>query len=754
MRSVLFGIVSLFVAATLTHIPAGDAPAGPGSQQGAEWILPNGRRITPAGRQVTLGNFPLGEALSLDGSYLFVLNNGAGKQSIQVVQTATGNVMQTVPVPTAFNGVVVSPDGQRVFAAGGGSNKILTFDFADGVLHSSSSFPVSGYPSGLAISPEGNSLYVTCNLSRRVAVLNARTGMQTGELPTGLFPFAVALDRPGHKAYVTNWGDNSLAVVDTATNRVEKRVSTGGLPTALAVAANGRRVYIANANSDTVSVFDTATNTVVQNLSVAPYLHAPRGSAPVGLALSPDDRILYVTLAGNNAVLSLDTWTGKQLAAFPTAWYPTGIVCSTDGKSLYVLNSKGTGSGPNADGQYIGHMMPGTLSILSTSETTGGMVTVGRNNGWIAARPNPVLPRAIKHVVLIVRENRTYDQVLGDRSPGNGQASLCTYGRNVTPNLHALADRFAIGDNFYSDGEVSAQGHEWTLGANCPDYVEKTWMAYYSNRGRIRDAAVAPISYPENGFCIDHCLRNGVTCRMYGDAVRIGPGGRPLPGLENAFDPDYRGWDLDYPDVQRAAEWKREFDRGVFPAFVYLWLPNDHTAGTRLGGKTPRSLVADNDEATGRVIDAISHSRYWNETAIFLCEDDSQDGRDHVDAHRNVLLVASPWVRPGALTSHHYSQASIYATLERLLRGPHGGLPPMSQYDALADPIADIWSTTPDSRPFAFLPARIPLNERNTTRSAMWRESGQLDFGEPDDDRSGLLETILWRESNRLAGGH
>ncbi|HLV78647.1 MAG TPA: alkaline phosphatase family protein, partial [Chthonomonadaceae bacterium] len=436
------------------------------------------------------------------------------------------------------------------------------------------------------------------------------------------------------------------------------------------------------------------------------------------------------------------------LGLYPTAWYPTGLLCDRNG--LCVLSSKGTGSGPNADGRYIGHMINGLLSRLPLRPPANGAAAVARNNGYppaLSARAG--LPAAIRHCILIVRENRTYDQDLGDRSAGNGDPSLTMFGRRITPNLHALADRFATGDNFYSDGEVSAQGHQWTLGANCPDYVEKTWMAYYSDRGRIRDSTYAPVSYPASDWAMEHCARHGVSCRMYGDPVRIGPSGSPLPLVADKVDTRYRGWDLDTPDMQRAAEWKREFNAGIFPAFSYLWLPNDHTAGARIGSKTPRALVADNDEATGLIVDAISHSRFWKETAIFVIEDDSQDGRDHVDAHRNILLIASPWTRPGALTSRHYSQASVYATIERLLH-----LPPMCQYDALAAPITDVWSSTPDMRPYHKIAALVPTDERNTARSVMAAESSRLDLEDADADKTGLLETILWRyeQGNREQG--
>jgi YVTN family beta-propeller protein len=738
-------------------LPAREMPTGPVAGKSGAWVLPSGRLITPAGRQTTLGNFPLGIAASPDGRTLFVVNNGAGPQSVQVIAAATGQVTQTVPERTVFYGIVVSPDGKHVWVAGGGAQAVLAFDFTDGRLLPAPSLPVFGYPTGLALAPDGKMLYVTCNLTRHIVVLDTVRRTEIGRITVGAFPFAIALSPDGRRAYVTNWGDGTVSVLDTQARKPLKVIPTGGLPSAVVVSPNGKRVYVANANTDSLTTLD-ATTFAHRTNPIVPYPHAPNGSVPNGLALSPDGKTLYVTLAGNNAVAAYATATLKRKSLTPTAWYPTGILCARDGKTLYVISSKGVGSGPNKNGGYIGHIIRGTLSTLSLNALSDEADVVARNNGYAARlKAAPAVGREgehlppIKHCVLIVRENRTYDQVLGDRNRGNGDSSLTLFGQKVTPNLHALVERFASADNFYSDGEVSAQGHQWTLGANCPDYVEKTWMAYYSARGRLEDSPYSPISYPAEGFNLDLCVRNGVSCRMYGDAVRIGEGGKPLPSIADKRDPQYRGWDLEYPDTRRVEEWLREFHQGIFPAFSYIWLPNDHTAAARLGYRTPRAMVADNDVATGQIIAAISHSKFWADTAIFLCEDDSQDGRDHVDAHRNILLIASPWVRPGSITSHHYSQVSIYTTIERLLH-----LPPMGQYDELADPIRNIWADTPDLRPYEVLAAQVSTEEKNTQHSStLWRESARLDLEEADADKTGLLEEILWRmEKAHRTEGH
>ncbi len=722
-------------------LPAGRLAAKPGA-----WVLPNGRTITPTGRMAELGSFPLGLALSPDGRFLVAANCGAGPQSLQVVALPGMQVVQTVPERALFSGVVFSRDGSRLWAAGGGSNQLLAFKFENGRLTPGTSIPITGYPAGVSLLPDGRTLAVACNLTRSVALVDIEVGREVGRISSGLFPFAVAPVAGGLLA-AANWGDGTTALLDPASRTRVATIPTGGLPTALAAAHSGSLCYVANANSDTITVIDTSLRRRVSELAIRPYPGCPQGAIPTSLALSRDDRILYVACAGLNAVLCIDSKSGRAIAAMPTGWYPTAVLAHPGDGSLITLSSKGVGSGPNADGRYIGSMMAGFAASSPPPGSGKGLAEVAANNGYALRRGQPIsrsgLP-PIRHCVLIVRENRSFDQLLGDDPRVHGSPDLTLYGRAITPNLHALGERFALGDNFYSDGEVSDQGHQWTLGANCPDYVEKTWMAAYTGSGRLRDSTRAPVSYPAAGYAMDQCLRRGVSCRMYGDAVRIGPGGKPLAGLAAIVAPDYRGWDLDTPDTERAAQWLAEFRRGIFPAFSYIWLPNDHTAGTKPGSLSPRAMVADNDLATGRIIEAISRSKAWRDTAIFLCEDDSQDGRDHVDAHRNVLLIASPWVRRGAVTGRHYSQASIYATIERIL-----GFPPMSQFDDLASPITDVWVSTPDLRPFQALPAGISTTERNTTQSAMWRESLQIDFDEPDADHSGRLEEALWREAIR-----
>ncbi|HEV2471512.1 MAG TPA: YncE family protein, partial [Chthonomonadales bacterium] len=393
--------------------PAGSLPAGQAPGTRGDWILPNGRRITPEGRRVVLGNFPMGLALSPSGKAAFTVNCGAGRQSVQVIDLARGVVTQTAPMHTCFNGIAVSPDGSTLWVAGGGANQLFRFRISDNRLSRESSLPLSGYPTGLAVA--GNRLYVTLNLGKRLAVVDTTSGRVLARIETGAYPFAVCAR--GDIAYVTNWGDGTVSVIDTARGRSAATIRTGALPTAILCSSKAGRVYVANANSDTISVLDTTRNRVIQTARISPYPGSPQGCIPDGLAISPDEQTLYVALAGTNAVAAYSTSGLSLRRLYPTAWYPTNLAISSNGATLYTVSSKGVGSGPNVDGQYIGHSIRGVLTETSAGAGRGVDVDsirrVAANNGYISRLPRnaggrPFQARAtrvgppIRHVVLIV----------------------------------------------------------------------------------------------------------------------------------------------------------------------------------------------------------------------------------------------------------------------------------------------------------------------------------------------------------------
>ena len=360
------------------------------------------------------------------------------------------------------------------------------------------------------------------------------------------------------------------------------------------------------------------------------------------------------------------------------------------------------------------------------------------------------LRRRIHHVIYIIKENRTYDQVLGDIGIGNSDPALCLFGDSVTPNIHALARQFVLYDNLYADAEVSADGHNWTMGAYATDYVEKTWPTEYGGRGgEYEYEGGYPDVYPASGYFWDNCMRNGVSYRTYGEfASNPGEGNDTavgqIPSLLGHTAPRAHGWDLDYSDINRYNDWEKEFAayeaNGGLPAFQTIKLPNDHTSGTRRGTLTPRAFVAQNDQALGMIVDRISHSRYWATSAIFVIEDDAQNGPDHVDAHRTEALVISPWTKRHFVDSELYSTSSMVRTMELIL-----GLPAMSQYDSSATPMFASFSTTPDTSGFVYRKALINLEERNGPGAWGGARSELMDFSQPDAAPDRELNEIVWR---------
>jgi len=784
LRAVLAGIVFALVGAgglAAERIP------GP---HGLEGVTPNNWTLTPAGAQIAVGDRPLGAALSPDGRYLAVSNDGEGTQSLALVDTRARSVVQTIPyrAPEAlYVGVAWSPDGGRVYASAGGNNLVRTYAVRGGHLAEAAPIALAprgtpSYPAGLAITPDGRTLLVAENLAGQIRAVDLATLRPGVAAPTGALPHAVALTRTGEKAYVSNWGDRTLSVLRVPGLAPLATIAVGLHPGALAIDPVRPRLYAANTDDDSVSVVDTSTDRVLGTISLAPYPGAPEGSVPDGLAVSPDGRWLFIANAGNNDVAvvplgdpSSPAATPHVIGLIPTAWYPTTVTVSRDGQTLFVTNAKGLGAGPNplhraigagAETQYIARMLVGTVSVIpvpqgpALAETTARVV---RNNGFDETRsrlvrgardtPPQALPRRvgdpslITHVIYVIKENRAYDQVLGDLAGGNGDPSLVFFGRDVTPNHHRLAETFVLLDNFYADAEVSADGHNWSTAAMANDYVQKNWPANYSKRGRGYDfEGGQPAAYLRNGFLWDAAARAGVSYRVYGEFTEFTtfPSRETMPSLKDHVAPGYHGYDLKVRDQTRIDEWLeefREFDRrGTLPQLTIMRLPNDHTAATRPGYPTPQAMVADNDLALGRLVEAVSHSRYAADTAIFAVEDDAQNGPDHVDAHRTVALLAGAYVRRGTADHALYSTVSLLRTIELIL-----GILPLTQYDAAAQPMLGAFSDRPE--PFEYRAARPcqSLTAMNSPTSPGAEESLRLPIDEADEIPPAVLNRILWR---------
>ncbi len=604
------------------------------------------------------------------------------------------------------------------------------------------------------------------------------------DLPTESFPYACVLDEPRHRLFVSLWGKAAVAVIDVSEGGDARLVETWVTqehPNEMLLTRDGSTLYVANANRNTVSVIDTSDGRTLEVVTSALYPEAPSGSTPNSIALSPDERTLYIANADNNNVAVIDVserGRSRSKGFIPVGWYPTSVRVSPDGKRLFVADGKGGGSRPNRYGpqplvrantidEYIARLFQGTLSLIDVPDDAAlkeltaqayACSPLRADRGTTAERPhdNPIPakvgdPSPIRYCIYIVKENRTYDQVLGDMPEGNGDPTLCIFGEQVTPNQHALAREFVLLDNFYVESEVSADGHEWSMGAYATDFVEKSWPLNYGGKshGRIPypSEGAFDIAAPSEGYIWDRCKQAGVSYRSYGEFVNRNKDGQLYATVETLvghFDPEYEPYNLDYPDGQRADRFISELRRfeaeGDMPRFQVLRLPNDHTIGTRVGKPTATAMVAENDLALGRLVEAATRSKFWPQTAIFVIEDDAQNGSDHVDAHRTIAFVVSPYVRRGSVDSSLYSTASMLRTMELIL-----GLEPMSQFDAAARPMYASFQAKPDLRPFSHRPAQVDIAASNPVTAWGADVSEQLDLSREDAADDLIFNDIIWR---------
>jgi DNA-binding beta-propeller fold protein YncE len=723
---------------------------------GRATLLPSGWRIEPAGRQVGVGTLPLNLVVSGDG-LVFVTNNGYGDNGVMRVDPVAGTAGWVRRMPAAWLGLART--GRRgadtLWASGAGRNRVYRLVSATlGATWRTDSVALADttaklFVAGIAVIPGEPLVAAVGNLSDSVYLIETRTLQRRGAIAVGHRPYTAVAD--AGRLYVSDWGDSTVSVIDLTAGPPYRRTAwfVGPHPSALAL-GNGS-LFVALAGSNGVARIDLRTGRVIEQLTVALDPRAPAGSDPNALALSPDGRTLYVAMAGNNAVAVVRVGPRAMRVAglIPAGWYPTAVATSLDGRTLYVANGKGGGSGANPDGTYIGNIITGSVSIVPVPDSA----TLARYTALVYAlspysnaRLRPVGPSArppIHHIVYVIRENRTYDQVLGDVAQGNGDAALAIFNDSVTPNAHAIARRWVLFDNFYVDGEVSADGHEWSTRAFANDYNEKTWPQIYSDRRDWDVTSGEDLANRAEAYLWDAAKRKGLWVVNFGemttdeaDTIRTN-----ISGLKGITAARYPGFVMSIPDTVRAglfadsvASWERQ---GRFPDLVILYLPRDHTVGRSADQPTPRAMVADNDLALGRVVERLSRSSFWNALALFALEDDAQNGPDHVDAHRSVLLVASPYARRGVVDSTLYTTSSVLRTMGALL-----GLPPLSQYDAGATPLWAAFGTRPDATPFAALPHRWPLDERNAHAFRSRVPAG--DLARPDRADEAELNAEIW----------
>lgn len=751
-------------------------------------LLPTQQRVQAIGKEVTLGLFPTGIAVSRDGRLALVTNSGFLFQSLTAVDLQT---LKAADVPVnppganvVFYGVALSADGKTGYASGHGGGAddpvihVLALDTGPTLtVGTPIDLPDDVFPAGLALSRDDKRLYVALNIGDGLGVVDLAQRQLVKTIPVGRLPWAVALHPSLPQAYVSNRADDSVSIVDTEQQTVIGLVHTGKGPNGIAVSPDGAKIAVANAGSDDVTIFDVNQPSSARRISLSPFDGARPGSSPNAVAFSPDGTRLYVANAWDNAVAVLDAQTETLVGLIPTGFYPSAVALSPDNGKLYITNMKGPKTFPrtrraqlfdyNVNRRLGGtYGVRGSLQVLSPpSDRTLGLLAkrVRFNNGFdtgirpsngpapngpcypIPCTANDVSP--IKHVFFIVRENKTYDQLLGDVALGDGEPSFVLYGRQVTPNLHKLVDQWVLMDRFFADSEKSEPGHQWTTASIDSDYVEKTWPATTTN-GRPDDigvhaeqGSVTPVAQPTGLYWFDNCHEHGVSFRIFGEFVRSDESGQPVDYWVQNTNAEYPRFDLSIPDATRFEIWKRDFDQqiaaGSVPQFSYITIPNDHTRGTGPGVPDPRSFVADNDSATGKVIETISNSSVWPRSVIFVVEDDPQSGVDHVDSHRTVGAVIGPYVRRHYVTHTRFDMASMHRTMELIL-----GLPPMSIFDQMAIPMRELFTETPDNTPYSAEATGFPYKLIRADEGAA--ESAKLDWRSPDRVPDDLLNRLLW----------
>jgi YVTN family beta-propeller protein len=814
-------------------VESDSAPVG--VQKDGRVILPTNQVLSPAGKQLAFPGRPVDVAVSDDGKHVLVKS----AKEILVVSAAKAEVVQKLPVEggCSVTGMIMTGATLDVTDAKGAIRIAQrtgdAYAWTPGIDLPAPAAGGRADASGMALLP-GERMLVATTRGNRVHEVDLAKRCVVASIDVGVAPYAVVLAAPD-RAYVSNWGgdrpqagqpqgptsgsrvhiDEKTGTADTGTVSVLRydggtwkavsSIPVGLHPSGMILDRARARLYVANADSDTVSVIDTSTDAVIETIACRPRDRLPFGSGSNALALSPDERLLYVANGTNNclAVVALGTAarggtaTGAPVPSavsglVPTGWYPGAIALLPDGR-LVVANVKGSGALSQPRPAAQGHNSRDALGSLSFIEPPSGeqlkaMTAVVEGNDRMAssisgleppradAAPAVVPqrhgePSRIRHVVYVIKENRTYDQVLGDMKEGNGDAKLVMFGEEVTPNQHALARQFTLFDNFYCSGVLSADGHSWVNAAYVTDYLEKAFGAFPRSYPYSGEDALA---FPHTGFLWSNALAHGKTFRNFGEftfstftpkdaawsllyadwkngtaAVQIAAKAN-IAAMVAHTHPGYPGFCMNTPDVYRARLFTEELKRWeadrVMPDLVYLFLPCDHTQGITPGLPTPRAMVADNDLALGQVVDAVTHSSFWPQTCVFVVEDDPQAGNDHVDGHRTVAMAISPYTRRAFVDHTNYTQCGMVKTIELML-----SLPPMNQMDLAAVPMRGCFEERADLAPYACVPNRIPLDEVSPAVNKMqgsmrrWSDAtSRLDFSDADRADEGTLNRVLW----------
>lgn len=763
-------------------------------------LLHNGWGVTPAGRHVRVSDMVQKMIISPDRKMLVGVSGGYRDTGLSLLDLKTQKVSQFLPLKESWNGLVFSLDGRRLMVTSGDLGLIYVFDYENGRAtpaphvrpEPAASTPV--FLAGMAIHPKTGRIYVCNEANHEIWVLHPETLALEKTVAVGQHPHSCLLGADEKHLYVTNWGNRSVSVIDTTTHRRIRDITVGLRPNDLALAPDGR-LFVACSGDNTIHVIATTALEKLGNpasparrlwegtreiVSTALYPQSLEGSTPNAVAVSPDGNTLFVANADNNNVMVVDISNRLTAEAkdrgdlvsivngfIPVGWYPTALAVSPDNQTLYVANGKGLASRANFPAQgenprresssfpydYIGNTFNGHISIIARPDApqmAAYTKQVRKNSPYTPASmthaplaSNSVIPAKvgdpcpIKYVLYIIKENRTYDQVFGDfkdaqgKPIGNGDPRLTIFGEKVTPNQHQLARDYVLLDNLYSNSETSVDGHSWCDAAIATDFNQRSWIVSYSKHGLL--PGNEEMENPANGYLWDLCRRHGLSYKNYGEgAQRVPTENRGRWGNRQKMR------DMDLVDFW-IADLKQAESTGTLPRFTIMSLGENHTNGTSPGAFTPAACVASNDIGLGKIVAAATRSRFWKEMAIFVIEDDTQNGPDHVDAHRTTGFVLSPYVKRGVVDSTLYTTASMIRTMELIL-----GLPPLTQYDAAATPLFNCFQREAVFTVFDVRSPEVNLMEKNTTKSVFWQESSKMNFTEYDRAPEDQLNRILW----------
>ena len=748
-------------------------------------LLFNGWGVTPVGEHVLIGDMPLKLLFSPDGKQVVTTSLGFSGMHLTSLDTETHKVITDEIHYKVWNGLAFSNDGTKLYVGGGNTGKLMEFSYDAGKMTKTNEIkgPDNSFVSGVAVSPTNGHIYACDEAFNQVYDLDPATLKATAVVNTGSNPHTCLFGEDKRFLYISNWGSNSVTVIDTTNDSHIRDIRVGVRPNDMALAPDGR-LFVTCAGDNTVHVIQTRSlekkeagptqatrppEGVREILNTALEPTELEGSSPVGVSVSPNGKTLYVANADNNDVMVADISNPKQTVIkgfIPTGWYPTCVLATND--QLLVTTGKGLHSRANFPAQkpapdmgrqkqpfdYTGGCFEGHVSFIPNPDATKLVEytnLVKANTPFkvanilsTAEKTTSVVPdqvgkgSPITHVLYVIMENRTYDQVFGDfKEQGMGEPYLCMYGEKITPNRHQLARDYVLLDNIYCNSEVSVDGHSWCDAAIATDENQREWTSSYSGHGDITNGD--EMESPAGGYLWDDARRHGLSVMAYGEGDSDYLGGHAIPmGSRGTWDGQR--------DMDRADGWIRDLHTaektGHLANFMIMSLGEDHTSGTRPGSFTPEASVGSNDQAIGKIVEAATKSKFWNSMAIFFVEDDAQNGPDHIDAHRTFGLVVSPWVKRKTIDNTMYSQAGMVRTIELLL-----GLPPMTQYDAAAKPMFDVFTKRPADTAYTLIPAETDLYAKNTAESPGAGLSMKMDFSEYDRAPEDELNRVLWAEA-------